>query len=50
MLPTPDQVLQFIASKDPAKRDKLIDALIGTDEFAEQWAWFFGDLLQLFLS
>jgi hypothetical protein len=46
VLPTPAQVLRFIASKDPAKRDKLIDSLVGTDEFAEQWAWFFGDLLQ----
>ena len=28
------------------KRDKLIDSLIGTEEFAEQWAWLWSDLLQ----
>src|SRR5437667_1471521 len=45
-LPEPAVVREFIASKDPQKRDKLIDSLIGTDEFTEQWAWFFGDLFQ----
>src|SRR5437762_256946 len=32
-LPEPAVVREFIASKDPQKRDKLIDSLIGTDEF-----------------
>jgi len=46
VLPSPERVLKFTADRDRAKRDKLIDELIGSDEFAEQWAWFFGDLLQ----
>ena len=46
LLPTPTKVREFIESKDPDKRDKLIDSLIGTDEFAEQWAWLWSDLLQ----
>lgn len=46
LLPTPAQAREFAASKDPAKRDKLIDSLIGTEEFAEQWAWFWSDLFQ----
>ncbi len=36
----------FLASKDPNKRDALIDSLIGSEEFAEQWAWLWADLLQ----
>ncbi len=46
LLPTADAVKAFVASKDPEKRDKLIDSLIGTEEFAEQWAWFWGDLFR----
>jgi hypothetical protein len=45
LLPAADVVRQFVASNDPRKRDALVDALVGTDEFASQWAWFWGDLL-----
>ena len=41
-LPTPAQVKAFLDDKDPAKRDKLIDALVETPEysfyFANRWA------------
>jgi hypothetical protein len=41
-LPTPAQVQAFAADKDPAKRDKLVDALSETPEysyfFANKWA------------
>ena len=41
-LPTPAQVTAFINDKDPAKRDKLIDALVDSTEygyyFANKWA------------
>ncbi len=47
MLPSSDAVRAFTASADPDKRDKLVDSLIGTEEFAEQWAWFYGDLFRL---
>src|SRR5688572_15554219 len=46
LIPTSDKVREFVASTDPEKRDKLIDALIGSDEFAEQWAWVYMDLFQ----
>jgi hypothetical protein len=46
LLASPEKVREFLASKDPDKRDKLIDSLIGTDAFAENWAWTWGDLLQ----
>src|SRR6266478_6245677 len=47
LLPTPGQVREFVASKDPDKRDKLIDSLVGSDAFADQWAWFWADLFQV---
>ena len=47
MLPSSDAVRKFIDNTDPQKRDKVIDSLIGTEEFAEQWAWFFGALFRL---
>jgi hypothetical protein len=41
-LPTPAKVKQFLADKDPNKRDKVIDALVDTTEysyfFANRWA------------
>src|SRR5215470_14997184 len=46
LLPPPEKVREFVASKDPQKRDKLIDSVIGTQDFAEQWSWFWMDLLQ----
>lgn len=46
-LPTAETVRSFVASKDPQKRDKLIDSLVGTDSFAEQWAWYWGDLFRI---
>lgn len=46
LLPTPEQVRAFLNDKDPDKRDKLIDSLIGTEEFTDQWAYHFGELLR----
>ena len=44
--PPPEKVREFLANKDPQKRDKLVDSLLGAQEFAEQWTWFWMDLLQ----
>jgi hypothetical protein len=46
-LPEPEEVRKFIAGTTPDKRDRVIDSLIGTEKFAEQWAWFYGDLFKL---
>src|SRR5262245_54665683 len=45
-LPAPDKVRSFVADRDPNKRDKLIDSLIGTEEFADQWAYHYGELFR----
>ncbi len=41
-LPSPAEILAFVADKDPAKRDKLVDRLVDTPEysyfFANKWA------------
>jgi hypothetical protein len=44
--PTPAEARAFLADTTADKRDRLIDALLARDEFTEQWAWFFGDLLR----
>ncbi len=46
-LPAPDAVRAFLASKDPLKRNKLIDELMEREEFAEYWALKWGDLLRI---
>src|SRR5438552_474872 len=45
-LPTPEKIRAFVADKDPNKRDKVIDSLIGTEEFADQWAYYYGELFR----
>jgi len=46
-LPSTAALREFVASKDTGKRDKLIDSLIGSTEFADQWAWYWGDLMRV---
>src|SRR5262249_28583727 len=36
--PEPEEARRFLASKDPAKRAKLIDELLTRPEFADYWA------------
>lgn len=37
-LPTPEEVRGFLADSDPAKRERLIETLLNSAEFAEWWA------------
>jgi hypothetical protein len=46
LLPTADEARKFLNDKDPNKRDKLIDSLVGTDAFADQWAYHYGELFR----
>jgi hypothetical protein len=45
-LPTPQEVDAFLADKDPAKRDSLIDRLLESDEHAEFFAGKWSALLR----
>jgi hypothetical protein len=43
-IPTPDQLNAFVNSADPGKRDRLIDELIDSPAWVEQWGYWYGDL------
>jgi hypothetical protein len=47
VLPTPEDTAGFVASEDPGKRDKLIDALLDRPEFVDYWTYKWSDLLLL---
>lgn len=46
-LPPPERVRQFLADTDPHKREKVIDALIGSPEFVDYWTFRFADLFRV---
>jgi len=46
-LPDPEAVERFVNSKEPDKRDKLIDALVGKEAFLSKWTYWFSDLAQV---
>src|SRR5579864_5700201 len=45
ILPTAEEVEDFLADKAPDKRQKLIDKLLERDEFVDYWAYKWSDLL-----
>ena len=45
-LPPPHRVREFLESKNPNKREHLIEALLDSPEWADFWAFRFGDLLR----
>jgi hypothetical protein len=45
-LPSPEEARSFLADDDPAKRDRLVDALLDRPEFADFWALKWADLLR----
>jgi hypothetical protein len=48
-LPPPNRVREFLASKDPAKREKLIETLLDSPEYIEYWTFRFSDLFRVAL-
>jgi len=46
LLPTPEEARAFLASRDPKKREKLIDSLLERSEYVDFWSLKWGDLLR----
>src|SRR5262245_59205403 len=46
-LPSAETVRQFLTNSNPQKRDELVDTLVSSDGFAEQWGWLWGDLFRI---
>ncbi len=46
-LPPPARTREFLSSKDPRKREKLVDALIGSPEFVDYWTFRFSDIFRV---
>jgi hypothetical protein len=47
VLPTPEESRTFLSSKQPDKRDKLIDALLARPEFVDYWTFRWADMLMI---
>lgn len=46
-LPTPEEVISFLNNNDKGKRQKLIDYLLETDDFADYWSMKWCDILRV---
>ena len=46
-LPPPERVREFLADRDPAKREKLIDILLESPEYIDYWTYRFSDFLRV---
>lgn len=46
-LPPPNRIREFVASKDPKKREKVIDALMNSPEFVDYWTFRFDDIFRV---
>jgi hypothetical protein len=45
-LPTPEQIVSFCRNRDREKRGKLIDYLLASREYAENWARYWRDVIE----
>ena len=46
-LPPPARVTQFLADRDPNRRDRLIETLLGSPEYVDYWTFRFADLFRV---
>jgi Protein of unknown function (DUF1549)/Protein of unknown function (DUF1553) len=47
LLPTVEEARAFLSSTEPNKRDKLIDTIVGSEAFADQFAYHYGELFRV---
>ena len=47
LLPPPKRVQEFLADRDPDKRDKLIETLLNSPEYVDYWTFRFSDLFRV---
>lgn len=45
VIPTSDEARRFLADRDPAKREKLVERLLERPEYADFWSLYWGDHL-----
>ena len=46
-IPTPEEVTEYVSSRDTRKREKLVDALLESDDFADYYAMRYCDFLRV---
>ncbi len=46
-LPPPNRVREFLADRDPRKREKLVEVLLGSPEYVDYWTFRFADLFRV---
>jgi hypothetical protein len=46
-IPSPDEIEDFLADNDPAKRTKLVDRLLARPEYIDYWTLKWGDILRV---
>jgi hypothetical protein len=46
-LPPPERVREFLADRDPHKRDKLLETLLDSPQFVDFWTYRFADLFRV---
>ena len=49
-LPPPERVREFLASRDPEKREKLVEVLLDSTEYVDYWTFRWSDLFRVRLS
>lgn len=49
-LPLPADVAEFAADTDPAKRDRVVNKLLASDEYARHWARYWRDVIETKLT
>ncbi len=49
-LPPPERAWEFLASRDPEKREKLVEVLLDSSEYVDYWTFRWSDLFRVRLS